>query len=86
MSAPSPDTRLEGLSLSRNWNSDYSQSSNIVPYPTLASAVRAAHSHNFSGTLDNARGVRLKYGTFYLIEYFGEITTTYNETSPPKIW
>jgi hypothetical protein len=73
LAAPGPRTRIENLSLSKNEDGSYSQSSNVLSYSTLASADVAAHDHNFGGTDDNAPNTTLKYGTFYLLEYFGEV-------------
>jgi hypothetical protein len=48
-SARGPKVMLTGLSLSVNWDANWSASSNLVAFPTLATALTAAHNHIFSG-------------------------------------
>jgi hypothetical protein len=84
VAAPGLTTRIVNLSLSKQSVGSFDESSNLIPYPTLASADRAAHDHNFSGTNDYALGSTLKYGSYYLLEFFGEVETTYNTDDPSE--
>ncbi|MHB1088566.1 MAG: hypothetical protein ACYC19_07375 [Acidimicrobiales bacterium] len=83
LSAPGPATMLNNLSLSRNWigNND---TSNLIAFPTLATALSAARNHNFSGNGNDAPFTTLKYGTFYVLEYFSSITPTVGAPSPAE--
>jgi hypothetical protein len=81
---PGPTSEIVYLSLSKQSAPNYDQSSNLIPYPTLASADRAAHDHDFSGIDDNAPRTTLTYGTYYVLEYFGQIDTTYNTLDPAE--
>jgi|GEM_PF-4681509 len=80
LTAPGPQTILKSLSLSADW-ATYFQSSNLDAYPELASAIHAAHDRNFSGTGNNAVGRIVKFGSYYLLQYFGEINVP--STGPP---
>ena len=81
LSAPGPETKLVGLSLSTNWDSD-NDSSNLIAFPTLSSALETARDHNFSGTGDNAPFTTLKYGTYYVLQYFTEMSPTVDAPTP----
>jgi hypothetical protein len=82
LAAPGPQTKLKTLSLSADWLKSYSQSSNLDAYPDLASAIHAAHNRNFSGTGNNAVSHVLKFGSYYLLQYFGEINVPFSSGPP----
>ncbi len=84
LSAPGPATDLVGLSLSTNWDSD-NDSSNLIAFPTLSSAFGTARDHNFSGTGNNALFTTLKYGTYYVLQYFTEMSPTVNAPTPAEV-
>jgi hypothetical protein len=84
VTSPGPKIKIVNLSLSRHSAGGYDPSVNIIPYPTLESANRGAHNHNFGGTDDLAVGTTLKFGTYYLLQFGGEIDTAYNAMQPAE--
>ncbi|HEY1761091.1 MAG TPA: hypothetical protein VGG17_00730 [Acidimicrobiales bacterium] len=83
LSAPGPTTQLVGLSLSTNWNGS-NDASTLIAFPTLSSALAAAHNHNFGTDGNLAPFTTLKYGTYYVLDYFGSITPTVDAPSPAE--
>jgi hypothetical protein len=83
LSAPGPATQLVGLSLSTHWNGS-NDTSNLIAFPTLSSALAVAHNHNFATSGNLAPFTTLRYGTYYVLEYFTSITPTADAPSPAE--
>jgi hypothetical protein len=83
VAAPGPTTQIFNLSMSKQ-SAGNDGGSNLIPYPTLASANRAAHDHDFSTINDITSGTTLKFGTYYVLQYVGVINLTYNTGDPAE--
>jgi hypothetical protein len=83
VAAPGPTVQIFNLSMSKQ-SAGSDGGSNLIPYPTLASANRAAHDHDFSTINDIAPGTTLRFGTYYVLQYVGVINTTYNTGDPAE--
>jgi hypothetical protein len=83
LSAPGPTTVLTDLTLSTQWDG-FSDTSNLIAFPTLSMALGAAHNHNFGASGNDAPFTTLKYGTFYLLQYFTSINPTVVAPTPAE--
>jgi hypothetical protein len=85
-SALGPMPTIDNLSLSANWTNGIDDSSVLLPYSSLTTAVQAAHNHDFSGGGGNnaALGVTLRRGTYYVLQYFGGFDATISTPTPPE--